>query len=238
GRLLPGLLGEFAETHAGRPLSIVGEPIWATRTPAEYAAAVQHEALVNLAFADQWVTALCPYDRSALDAAVLADAERTHPVLCTLERSWTSPAYADPARLAREIGPVGEAPADARSLYFDGRTLAGVREAVETFGVEHGLAAARAEELRLAAHEIATNSVTHAGGRGRVRLWCDGGRVVCEIADEGCFVDDLAGRLPAPPDAISGRGLLLANFLCDLVEVGRAETGTTVRLHVSREGGA
>ncbi|MCA1843243.1 MAG: MEDS domain-containing protein, partial [Actinobacteria bacterium] len=47
----------------GRPFRGVGEPIWASRSPAELAECERHEALLNLAFARApawWL--LCPYD--------------------------------------------------------------------------------------------------------------------------------------------------------------------------------
>jgi len=42
--------------------------------------------------------------------------------------------------------------------------------------------------------------------------------------------DLLAGRVPPPIEAESGRGLLMVNFLCDLVQVKTGPSGTAIRL--------
>lgn len=41
----------FVSLHAGQQVPYAGEPIWASRTPAELREATRHEALINLAFA-------------------------------------------------------------------------------------------------------------------------------------------------------------------------------------------
>ncbi|WP_425387325.1 ATP-binding protein [Embleya scabrispora] len=54
---------------------------------------------------------------------------------------------------------------------------------------------------------------------------------VCEIHDAGHIVDPLAGRHRPAPDQDGGRGLWMANQLCDLVQIRSTKaTGTTVRL--------
>ena len=51
GKIIPWVLHAFLEEHAGAPVRIIGEPIWAGRSTDEYPACVQHEALINVAFA-------------------------------------------------------------------------------------------------------------------------------------------------------------------------------------------
>ncbi|OXM59002.1 MEDS domain-containing protein, partial [Amycolatopsis vastitatis] len=77
GRIIPGVLRAFADTHAEQAVRIIGEPIWPARTDDEYPACVQHEALINHAFTGRDVTILCPYDTQNLAPEVLADAEAT-----------------------------------------------------------------------------------------------------------------------------------------------------------------
>src|SRR5690349_12190347 len=50
GKIIPYVLHPFAAEHAGRPVRMIGEPVWATRSVEEYPACVQHEALINVAF--------------------------------------------------------------------------------------------------------------------------------------------------------------------------------------------
>src|SRR5207244_9284383 len=65
GRIM-AVLTDFAERRNGGRAWLVGEPIWAARTPAEIREATRHEALINLAFAGVPVTILCPYDLDEL----------------------------------------------------------------------------------------------------------------------------------------------------------------------------
>ncbi|EFL27820.1 putative regulator of sigma factor [Streptomyces himastatinicus ATCC 53653] len=81
GRIIPTVLRDFADRHPGGRVRIIGEPVWAGRTAAEYGPCVQHEALINLAFTGRAVTILCPYDTGGLDTDALADAWLTHPVV-------------------------------------------------------------------------------------------------------------------------------------------------------------
>jgi anti-sigma regulatory factor (Ser/Thr protein kinase) len=83
--------------------------------------------------------------------------------------------------------------------------------------------------------EIAGNSIVHGGGHGTVAVWTEDTSFVCEIHDAGHIVDPLAGRHRPAPDQDGGRGLWMANQLCDLVQIRSTKaTGTTVRLRLAR----
>jgi glycerate dehydrogenase len=73
GRIIGSVLTAFVREHGGRRVRIVGEPIWAGRTPDEYPACAEHEALINVALRDAPAYVLCPYDVTRLDRAVLTD---------------------------------------------------------------------------------------------------------------------------------------------------------------------
>jgi hypothetical protein len=60
--------------------------------------------------------------------------------------------------------------------------------------------------------------------------------LLCQIDGGGRIEDPLAGRRAPPADAHHGWGLLLANSLCDLVEIRSGPGGTTVRLHMALPG--
>ena len=64
-----------------------------------------------------------------------------------------------------------------------------------------------------------------------LRIWTEGGSLVCEVADDGVITDPLVGRREPPLDRAGGRGLWLANQLCHLVQIRSGAAGTTVRLH-------
>ncbi|WP_208114296.1 sensor histidine kinase [Actinomycetospora succinea] len=252
GRIIGGVLRAFVDEHAGAGrVRIIGEPIWAGRSPAEYAAAVQHEALINTALGDRPATVLCPYDTSALAPAVIADAHRTHPVLVEGGVTTSSACYADPAGFAQFMsGPLGDDDEDAdlgETLVVDAPTgPRTVRLAVAEHALRAGLPEDRVADLCLAAYEIAVNTVVHTGRPGLLTLWTrpDGGRepaaVVVEVQDSGWIADALVGRHPGGPAEGRGYGLRLVHQLCDLVQVHSDPTaGTTVRMtmHLPRAGG-
>ncbi|MFE9168065.1 anti-sigma factor RsbA family regulatory protein [Streptomyces kebangsaanensis] len=231
GRIIPGVLHAFADAQpAGRRVRIVGEPVWAGRTRAEYPACAQHEALINAAFQGREVTILCPYDAARLDERTLADAHATHPVVIPSGSAGQreSTAYAPEHVLARYNEPLPAVP-DALSFPFARGTLSQARHVATAEGARLGLAGVRLEDLALVTAELTTNSVVHGGGSGELRVWERDGHVLCEVRDRGRLDDPLAGRRPAVRDRRGGRGLLLVNLVADLVRVHSGEDGTTVR---------
>lgn len=230
GRIIPRVLRGFADAHPGRRVRIIGEPIWRGRTADEYPACAQHEALINHAFTGRPATILCPYDTSGLDAVALADARVTHPVLIEDGVERPSDAYA-PDRVVAGYNLPLSAPPGARALPYDADLLPDARG----FALHHadalGLPPDRRDDVALAVSELTTNSVIHGGGTGTLRVWAEAGHVVCEVRDRGRLTDPLAGRRPAAPGQIGGRGLLLVNYLADLVRVHTADDGTTVQCH-------
>ena len=87
------------------------------------------------------------------------------------------------------------------------------------------------DDLALALHEICTNSIRFGGGRGTLSLWAQNRTLVLDIADRGRIDDLLVGRSLPPVDGLGGRGVWMANQLCDLVQIRSGGDGTQVRLH-------
>ncbi len=231
-RIIPAwrrFLGEHAGEHGVRG---VGEPLSATRTPAELVECERHEALLNIAFAgaDFWL--LCPYDTGALAPAVVEAARRNHPVVRGSGTSRASASFPGAAALSGPFDePLPAPPADALVLGV-GRTAAlhELRGAVARYAADAGLSEERTADLVLAAGELVTNTLVHGGGRGTLRLWREPDAVVCEVRDRGRFDDPLAGRVAPPGQACAGRGLWMANQVCELVQVRSFPEGTTVRV--------
>jgi anti-sigma regulatory factor (Ser/Thr protein kinase) len=232
-RIIPSVLHAFVTEHAGRPVFIVGEPIWAGRSEAEYPACVQHEALINEVF-EQTVEAaiLCPYDTRALEPEVLADAATTHPVLVTATDRQASRTYAHPHEIVDRFNcPLPEPPPTAASMPFDCvDDLPDLRDFVGKNASAAGLVHDRMVDLQVAANELATNTIRHSGGAGIARVWSEDGQVVCDVVDGGHITDPLAGRLPPPISSEHGRGLLLINYLCDLVRIHSRPGRTDIRI--------
>ncbi|WIX98763.1 sensor histidine kinase [Amycolatopsis mongoliensis] len=232
GRIIPRVLRAFADSHPDGPVRIIGEPIWAERSDVEYPACVQHEALINLAFTGRGMTILCPYDVSRLDAAVLADAEATHPVLIDGAGRRPSPAYAPEDVLARYNRPLPDRPAADRIAELpDTTNLAAARALVHVRADGTGLSADQVADVEVVVTELLSNCVEHGAGTGTVRLWSEDGEFVCEVHDGGKLADPLAGRRPATPEQPRGRGLLLVNYLADLVRLHTGDHGTTFRAY-------
>jgi anti-sigma regulatory factor (Ser/Thr protein kinase) len=228
-RIIPGVIYPFVDEHPGHRTAIIAEPMWPGRSAAEYTAWVEHEALVNLAFADQDVNILCLSDLAVLPEQTLADIERTHPALRDRQVSHVSTGYLDPHTVLDRISRLQpETPADAER--FDFTEVAQARRVAAEWGRRSGLTPDRLTDVLIAISEVSGNSVEHAGDGGTVLCWQDSGSLVYEIRDGGHIDDLLAGRLPPPPEQTSGRGLLMVNLLCDLVQMKSGPSGTVIRL--------
>lgn len=222
----------FLDEHPGsNALRGVGEPIWPARTPDELVECEHHEALLNTAFSSDrpwWL--LCPYDTRALSETVLAEGRRSHPYVDEGGHSRPSPGFESSAAvfggsLPCPVSNVGE-------HSFDSSSLRQLRATVAKWASQV-LPAHRAADLVLVAHEMACNSVLHGGGAGTLRHWVDDD-VVVEVRDTGRLHEPLVGRELPSGDDEGGRGLWLANHLCDLVQLRSSPAGTLVRLRMSR----
>ncbi|MET9224176.1 sensor histidine kinase [Streptomyces sp. NPDC003300] len=231
GRIIPAVLRAFCDAQPPGPVRIIGEPIWPGRTALEYPACVQHEALINTAFAGRQVTILCPYDAAGLAPDVLDDAHATHPVVIEAGRERPSDRYAPDHAVASGNTPLPE-PRDAASFAFDDQRLRDARRFAVRLAGGFGLTGARLDDLALAVSELITNSVLHGGGSGTIRLWTENDQVVCEVRDGGRLSDPMAGRRLPPNGRPGGRGLLMVNHIADLVRVHAAPDGTAIRCYL------
>ena len=225
----------FADEHAtvGRGFRGIGEPIWDGRNEQEVVECQLHEALLNLAFdgGAAW-SLLCPYDASVLDPDVIARARHSHRLVCEhgamLESDLFEPLDPD----AAFSGGLEDPPPELVELAFTADDLGAIREVVGSAAIDAGARLERAADLVLAASELAANSIRHGGGRGTLRVWKDNGSVICECRDAGGIDQPLVGRVRPRPDQVDGRGLWLANEVCDLVQIRSLRDGSVVRVHL------
>jgi anti-sigma regulatory factor (Ser/Thr protein kinase) len=209
----------------------IGEAAWAERSPAALEECHRHEALLNLAFAPgpAW-SLLCPYDARALADDELEAAAASHRLISREGRTEPSAAFdPEPDTLGGEP-PAPEATVSV--LRFGLTELAEVRRRVTAAGERAGMDPGAIADLVTAASELAANSVVHGGGSGTLRLWRENGNLLAEVEDTGWIDEPLVGRLRPGITQEGGRGLWLANRLCDLVQIRSGEGGTVVRLHV------
>jgi anti-sigma regulatory factor (Ser/Thr protein kinase) len=234
GRIIPAW-HDFVSRYAGTGVRLrgIGQPVWAERGAAELLECQRHERLLNVAFADAaGFKLLCPYDVTSLAPAVLAEAQRSHPIVRDGRTRRPSASYADTEPGSTLDAPLPEAPVDAHEVRFGPESLGRLRALVGREAARAGLLSGRIAELVLAVNEVATNSISHGGGSGRLRVWRDSTSLVCEVSDRGQIEFALVDRRRPDPDPDDSRGLWIVNQLCDLVQLRSTPGGTTVRLHM------
>ena len=220
---------QFIDAQGERPGRGVGEPVWPGRTPAEIDECERHEALLNLAFGgDREWSMRCPYDGAALTDAVLDGVARSHPHLHRYGESRASGSFL--AESDCFAGALPARPPVVASFQFGRADLHKVRSWVGHAACDAGMPTGEAADLVAGASEVAANSIAYGGGGGSLHIWRDPAGIVVEIADAGRIEQPLAGRVRPAPSQQRGRGLWLANQLCDLVQIRSDAGGTTVRL--------
>jgi anti-sigma regulatory factor (Ser/Thr protein kinase) len=233
---------DFVADHVSwdRGVRGIGEPVHPKRTAAEVDECRRHESLINVAFGEgpAWQL-LCPYDTTLLDPAVIDHARRSHPRVRDGHREVESSEYhEDQLRVDPFQGALPDPPGHVNELWFEDGPLHDLRGVVAHHAARAGLDRTRVADLVLAANETAANSVRHGGGGGRLRVWQDNEELLCEVEDAGRIIQPLVGRVRPSLNGAGGRGLWLANQVCDLVQIRSSAAGTVVRLHMRRTGAA
>jgi anti-sigma regulatory factor (Ser/Thr protein kinase) len=231
-RIIP-LWRDFVDGHGGRPVRGVGEPVWPGREFAEIDECQRHEALLNVAFAPPpaW-SLLCSYDAGSLEDEVLAGVAESHPLVSRDGVGRRSEDYVAGVG-AGFAGALPSPPAAVSAFEFERASLAEVRRRVERAAEDAGLPAQRTVDLAVAASELAANSVAHGGGGGVLRCWREADRLLIEVEDRGLIDEPLVGRERPRLTQEGGRGVWLANQLCDLVQIRSGPDGTRVRLQAA-----
>jgi anti-sigma regulatory factor (Ser/Thr protein kinase) len=173
------------------------------------------------------LTVLCPFPD------LVADWDRvraTHPLLGMPGGSEPNPDRRPPHDVLREhpAPPLPDLGPPAAELEFRAKDLGTLRHLAAETACRGGIGPDRVDDVVLAVNEIASNSVEHGPGSGRLRLWTDTG-VLVEIADAGRLTEQFPGMTLPPATGSRGRGLWMASELCDVMEVWN-ESGTVVRL--------
>jgi anti-sigma regulatory factor (Ser/Thr protein kinase) len=236
-RLIPAWRG-FTEagTRGTRRVRGIGEPIWSARRPAEIVEAELHESLLNRAFADvPGFSLLCAYDTEALDPRVIDHARRNHAFVVEDGDQQSSATYRGSPAVDASLGvPLAEPAGEPEVFTFDDVPLRAVRALVSEHAARNGLDDDRASYLVLAVDEVASNSIRHGRSIRALSVWVEGDTLICEVRDRGRIEDPLVGCTKPSADQEGGRGLWIANQVCDLVQVRSTAAGTVVRLHMRK----
>lgn len=220
------VLERTRRTHRG--LYGFCQHIWPGRPPAEVDECWIVESLCALGVTDTAGLRMhCLFDEGALDAATIAKAREVH---ARRHLSDDERARVLTSLLAGELPAV---PDEALVHPISLGLLAELRDAVRDTARDVGLGAQQVDDLVLAAHEIAANSVRHGGGTGFLSLWTDATSLWCEVADHGRLDDPMVGRRRPPEHDLGGRGVWIAHQVCDLVQVRSSEAGTRVRVRMA-----
>ncbi|HEX3563354.1 MAG TPA: sensor histidine kinase [Solirubrobacterales bacterium] len=221
-------------TNGGRA-RVIAESPWAVGQEAQVRDWARYESVLNIAFAERPVTFICPYDERALPPEIIQHARSTHPEVVGSSGTAPSEQYENPLEFCRRLDtsvshPAGEPETE---LTFGLADLHALRQTIRSLAVEAGLPRARADELVLAVHEIATNAVIHGCSPTTLRAWRANRELVFEVSDCGEGIKDaLAGQLTPAAAGLGGRGLWLTRLLSDAVEISNG-TGCTVAIHAT-----
>ena len=237
-----GLWRDLLDENPGRPVRGLGEPMYVGRTQAEVEEARLYEALLNVAFEHAGPFRLrCPYE-AAVASPEMRVAENHPVVLPTSDPARHEPLYEtlyEQERPWAELAwnafraPLAAVPDHAERRMFSRADLTDLRLWATTQARSYGLSENRNDDLALALHEVSMNSIRFGGGRGTLAFWREEDRLICDVSDNGHIADLLIGRVPPPVTLEGGRGVWLANQLCDLVQIRSAPRSTQVRLHIT-----
>jgi len=196
----------------------------------------RYEAALNQVFAQAPAWIVCPYDTRALPAALLGDARRTHPTVMAHPNRRDSDSYLPAEQFLRTVPEpmptVAGPPAITMELKDD---VAVARHSLATLMAAYGWSGLhRGDDLMLAMSEIAANSIRHGHEPRYLRIWVDGRRITCEVGDSGPGPEDpLLGYRPPNQALAGGRGLWIAQQLCDALAIDQRGATTVVRFAVT-----
>jgi len=204
----------------------IAELLWAKRTAEEIVECQYAEAVLNLALAGSALSLTCAYDTAALSATDVREAAQHHLGIVSMFGDVRFPQ-----------SPLAEPPiAPSVDYQFGTGDLQRIREYVGTQATACLVDRLQIHDLVLAVNELATNSIRHGGGHGRLRVWLTSDSLICEVSDAGFLNQPLAGMCQPTTNGDGGAGMWLVHQVCDLVQVRSSEQdGTVVRLTMHRD---
>lgn len=223
----------LCEASSGdRPVRLVCHHDLKVLPRAQFDELCRADAAFNVVCPVPYARVLCCFDATELSEDTRDVVAATHPLLVEDGVAAPSIHYRGPsvfleAALREPLSPPSGPVAELSAPFEVMQARVFVRSKVEACG----LSGQRLADFVSATNEVVTNALRYAG-MDSVRVWCEEGRVVCEVRDRGAgLIDPLVGyRIPTIGEE-SGWGMWLARQLVDLVEVRSVDPGCVVRLH-------
>ena len=106
-------------------------------------------------------------------------------------------------------------PPEAFERRFRGGDLPALRQDIASVAAGWSLTEATTADVVLVSNELASNSIRHGGGRGRIWVWREGRSVTIQVAGTGFLADPLASQKDPDDTAVFGRGLYLVRQLSE-----------------------
>ena len=193
---------------------------------------VRYEAAVNVLLRPLPVWGLCPYDTRTTPASVVADVERTHPVLSTRDLAGTANRrFRDPLAFledhARRPDALRAQPPDLEiidpSPQRAGRVVGILADATRLDFEDR-------ESLRLGTTAVVENALAYGRPPVVVRVWTTTDRVMVTVADAGPGTDVLRGVLSDGPSVDANGSLYHVREAVSEVSMFWDADGFTVRL--------
>ncbi len=97
-------------------------------------------------------------------------------------------------------------------------------------GADVGLPTDRIHQFTVALSEVATNAILHANGSATMTITSSGTALMVEVRDHGTGLRTNPRPALPHPTQIGGRGLWLAEQLCDAIDINSSTGGTTIRM--------
>ena len=160
----------------------------------------------------------------------------THPGVIEHGGASLNTRHVPPERMVLESLPSLSSPSDAFRLRVELAQVVSAGDFVEARARLAGLHEYRVQEVVAAVGEVVSNAFRHAKTSVDIAVWTEGGRLVCQIEDEGRISDPLAGQRRPSLDSMGGHGLWIVHQVCDQVDMQSDESGTTIRLHMNLPG--
>jgi anti-sigma regulatory factor (Ser/Thr protein kinase) len=231
GRVLSHYLSWIAETSRGKPATIVAAPDPGENDLHRAALWMHIDALTTRALMEYDLTLVCAYPNDPSTATAVRQA---HPSL--LNGTVTTSSDHLPAEQFLASHPLPPPPdlgqPDLARIIDHPWQLSGLRRVVSNHAVRAGLSATQCEDFVIAVTEVASNALEHGKPPTSVCLWTAPTSVICQITDNGCFTQPLAGLLPPQADQYRARGLWMARQLCDQLYLWPKPT--TIRLQMDK----